>query len=744
MDAKYQQARQLLAAGKVKAAQTIFREIFVLNPKYKSVCYFLGKCAYLQGKNKEVKHYLKLHLDGRARKNIGPAFKYLCLLACKEKQYLKAQHYLAQAEKYGLKATSLAKLQKQLTQAVSEPTTMAFTYQKLSKKGTPIASCKQAGFKGAKFFIHGLPPKLLVRFQELKTLQLTVTYPQKTDIPGYLTCRLTDGRTLYKDYLPYLPSLYYRSAFNDYLEDDKYFKFKWEKSRVFSLLLVPGFSLEIVAKYLEANDLLDRVAAEHLQSCQGLVSLKEAGEILPVSAKEQLSDLDLLKEFGFICAKECGKTIHLASKCRFESQLRRALKAKSKVAFPYRKLQEQFRPSQEQARFINWLKKNDQQVISLLGVGGSGKTYTLSKLLDPNAVLALAPTHKARLNLADHGFSQNDTVQHLLFKLEAEPELVLTGIKVILIDEISMVTTQMLAQLFDKLGPGYRYLLAGDDQQLPPVSQDLDALNVCGDLMGLIKQEGSYYEFKTNLRCQNKQTAALIAAIRAKNLQLVTKKVGKFTGAKRDMLNYKYFHPALEDCMILAHRNLTVGKINQQYYRVLTKDGRAKTPFFFKNDYGHGGFFEGAQVVFYQNDDEKQRYGYTNSEFGIVTELHLEDKEPKIKVKTASNEYELPLYVANRDLFLAYALTIHKAQGSGSRRVYVLEAANDSLLYTAVSRSREELFFVDLDASQVVEALSQPVAKKRNVYWTGSILKYLNLFTKNKLIAYGRWGKVLK
>ena len=196
--------------------------------------------------------------------------------------------------------------------------------------------------------------------------------------------------------------------------------------------------------------------------------------------------------------------------------------------------------------------------------------------------------------------------------------------------------------------------------------------------------------------------------------------------------------------MILAHRNLTVGKINQQYYRVLTKDGRAKTPFFFKNDYGHGGFFEGAQVVFYQNDDEKQRYGYTNSEFGIVTELHLEDKEPKIKVKTASNEYELPLYVANRDLFLAYALTIHKAQGSGSRRVYVLEAANDSLLYTAVSRSREELFFVDLDASQVVEALSQPVAKKRNVYWTGSILKYLNLFTKNKLIAYGRWGKVLK
>ena len=89
-------------------------------------------------------------------------------------------------------------------------------------------------------------------------------------------------------------------------------------------------------------------------------------------------------------------------------------------------------------------------------------------------------------------------------------------------------------------------------------------------------------------------------------------------------------------------------------------------------------------------------------------------------------------------------MTIHKAQGSGSKRVYVLEAANDSLLYTAVSRSRGELLFVDLDAIQVGEALSQPVAKKRNIYWTGSILKFMNLFTENNLIAYEHWGKVLK
>lgn len=716
VERKYQQARQLLKAGKVKDAQNIFREIFAKDENYKSICYFLGKCAYLLGRKAEAKHYLRLHLDGRAKHNIGPAFKYLFLLALKIRNYQHAQQYLKKAEQAGLKKASVTKMEKMLTQAQTGPQTLAFTYIKLSKQGDPIAKTSEPGFKDYKFFIHGMPAKMLARFRKLKRMQLTVTYPRSTQIPGYMECKLTDGRTLYQEFLPELPSLYYRSALNDYLEADQYFKFKWKKSKVFSLLLVPGFSREIIATLLEQNDLLGQQETEHLQSSEGLVTLKTEGEILPVAFADNLSDLRLMQEFGFICKKECEGTIHLAAKCQFERQIIRALKANSNSNLPYKQELVNFQPSLEQANFISWLKNNQHQVVSLLGVGGSGKTYTLGRLLNGHEVLALAPTHKARLNLLSHGFMNNDTIQHFLFSLEADPDLTLNGTKVVLIDEISMVTTEMLAQLLTKLGPGYRYLLVGDDKQLPPVSQDLDALSVCGDLMALLKKYGTYYEFKENLRCSQPKTAQLIAAIRSKNTNVVVKEIQKFQSQEREMLNYKYFHPKIDECLLLAHRNLTVGKINQKYYEVLTKDGREHTPFFFKNDYGHGGFFKGAQVVFYQNDDEKQRYGYTNSEFGVVTDLVVKAKDTIVTVKTASGEYELPLYIANRDLFLAYALTVHKAQGSGAKRVYVLEATSDSLLYTAVSRSQGELAFVGLTSEKIVTALNTEVKRKFNLY----------------------------
>ena len=48
-----------------------------------------------------------------------------------------------------------------------------------------------------------------------------------------------------------------------------------------------------------------------------------------------------------------------------------------------------------------------------------------------------------------------------------------------------------------------------------------------------------------------------------------------------------------------------------------------------------------------------------------------------------------------RTVLFSYALTIHKAQGSGAKRVYVLEPKDHGLAYTAVSRAKQELFFVD-------------------------------------------------
>ncbi|MFR6559156.1 MAG: ATP-binding domain-containing protein, partial [Weissella confusa] len=64
----------------------------------------------------------------------------------------------------------------------------------------------------------------------------------------------------------------------------------------------------------------------------------------------------------------------------------------------------------------------------------------------------------------------------------------------------------------------------------------------------------------------------------------------------------------------------------------------------------------------------------------------------------------------------AYAITIHKSQGSGARKVYVMEAADYGLAYTAVSRAKEELVFVDYSREQLIQALHTPSPKKLNLY----------------------------
>ena len=76
----------------------------------------------------------------------------------------------------------------------------------------------------------------------------------------------------------------------------------------------------------------------------------------------------------------------------------------------------------------------------------------------------------------------------------------------------------------------------------------------------------------------------------------------------------------------------------------------------------------------------------------------------------------LPIWRAKEDLLLAYALTIHKAQGSGAKRVYVLEAVDYGLAYTAVSRTKKELCFVEMTLDDLCLALGTPTREKANIY----------------------------
>lgn len=82
---------------------------------------------------------------------------------------------------------------------------------------------------------------------------------------------------------------------------------------------------------------------------------------------------------------------------------------------------------------------------------------------------------------------------------------------------------------------------------------------------------------------------------------------------------------------------------------------------------------------------------YCNGDIGTVVSANskgvtIEIEGKRIVVKNSHR----------KDITLAYAITVHKMQGSEAKRVMVFLPENDSmvdkrLLYTAVTRAREEL-----------------------------------------------------
>lgn len=717
----YQKGIAKIKAKDYQQAMAFFESVFQENAGFLSVCYYLGKCHYFLREFDEAEKFLELHTKNDTEKNQGQAWKLLTKIYVSRQDKEKAASSLQEASEHG--AEKLAGLKEKIAKIdeASFSKKMRFKFLQLAKNKTPIAKTDLKEYEKVKFFINGMTDEQKKKFCDGKWHELEVTKPKKVKFKGFMSVALLDDRGYYKKYLPKIGSLYLRSSFNDYLEEDRFFKTKWEKSKVFALLLTKIFSREMIEKLLLQNDLLDTQAKRHLKGCDDLVYLKKQGEVMPLSSEHVLENAEQLRKFGFICDKNCQNTVHLKEKCLGERLIKKLLKQTTRQKLPFRHPPKEYRPTKEQFRFIHWIFQNNHRIISLLGVGGSGKTYTLGQILDHERVLALAPTHKARINLEKCGFKHNETIQKVIYELENSQSELIDGddYDVIVIDEISMVTQDMLKTLLQYVGNDYRFIFLGDDKQLPPVSQDEDALEVCGNVMKLLIQSGSHFDFQANLRCKDERVRMFIAQCRYKNTENL-KQLHVFKQSKADdMIAYKLKHLPLEDCMIIAYRNATVGRINEQFFKVLSKGKQNVVPFEYKNGYGRGGFFVGAEVVFYRNDDQYQKYGYTNSEFGKIVSLELpgeKNKNGKVVVKTDQKEYVLPIWRAKEDLLLAYALTIHKAQGSGAKRVYVLEAVDYGLAYTAVSRTKKELCFVEMTLDDLCLALETPTREKANVY----------------------------
>lgn len=129
----------------------------------------------------------------------------------------------------------------------------------------------------------------------------------------------------------------------------------------------------------------------------------------------------------------------------------------------------------------------------LVGPAGTGKTTLLRALADlpdvrAKGVLMLAPTGKARVQLQTKGGHNAQTLASFLIKkggydpdtgeYSAVDPAYKVDVGLVVIDEASMLTEEMLAATISALGSVQRLVLVGDPRQLPPIGAGRPFLDV--------------------------------------------------------------------------------------------------------------------------------------------------------------------------------------------------------------------------------------------------------------------------
>jgi exodeoxyribonuclease V alpha subunit len=365
----------------------------------------------------------------------------------------------------------------------------------------------------------------------------------------------------------------------------------------------------------------------------------------------------------------------------------------------------------------------------LTGGPGTGKTTCLRALVEvlkakKVRVHLAAPTGRAAQRLAETTGGFASTI-HRLLKYEpgkggfSANESHPLATDFLIVDEASMLDTRLAAALFQAVPSRAHLLLVGDTDQLPSVGAGnvLKDLIACSDKsaeqnrrfhfpvtrLNVIYRQQGQSQIVTTAHAVNQGDASLPPAV---NEVSAVQPWGDLTFVVADSAedcvrkvaalcteyvpqHYKWFHP-INDVQVLApmHKGTAgVANFNLQLQAALNAHARGLRA-------STGEYRPGDKIIQLRNNYDKNLF---NGDIGTVTEVNGEDG-----TLTASFDGEVKVFERGEmgDLALAYAISIHKSQGSEYPVVIIplLKAhfmmLQRNLIYTAITRGKKKVFLV--------------------------------------------------
>ena len=394
-------------------------------------------------------------------------------------------------------------------------------------------------------------------------------------------------------------------------------------------------------------------------------------------------------------------------------------------------------------------------ILVITGGPGTGKTTTINMIIkffeeEGMEILLGAPTGRAAKRMTETTGREALTIHRLLEVNGGPSETDLSAntrfgrteenpleADVVIIDEMSMVDMFLMYALLKAIPVGTRLILVGDVNQLPSVGPG----NVLRDIieserfnvvkLNKIFRQAAVSDIVVNAHMIN-QGKPIALDNKSKDFLLVKRnEANAIINATITLVKDKlprYVNAGMLDVQVMSPMRkgvLGVENLNTILQQFLNPPAASKE----EKEYGGGVFRQGDKIMQIKNNYQteweyrgvngvvvERGMGVFNGDIGIIRQINTYTE--MLEVEFDDGRFVIYSFKQLDELELAYAVTIHKSQGSEYPAVVIpllsgpRQLMNRNLLYTGVTRAKKCVCLVGTE-NAVMEMINNENEQKR-------------------------------